>query len=256
MKHLLPSIISGAALLAAPSALHAGGVTLPAGKLNVHAALEVNLGQDAVAKPLSLAPDVAYGVSDDLTVSLIHSTFGITGFRGTAGRGLCLSGEDGGCANLYDNVGVEAMYALTAGELSVAALGGVHALSLDVGLYDLKAGVRVRWSKAKVAVISTPAVTVELAERDLNKDRLWLPIAAQYKATPELAVGGSTGLKAPLDGFGDAWEVALGAYATYAISPALTLGGSFVFGKLVGGADDTLTGPEFRALQLWAAYAR
>lgn len=250
------SLALGLTLVLAPTALHAGGVTLPAGKLNVHAAVEINLSEDAVAKPLSIAPDVAYGVTDDLTVSLIHSTFGITGFRGSAGRGLCLSGEDGGCANVYDNVGAEAMYALTAGDLSVAALGGVHALSLDAGFYDLKAGVRVRWSKDKVAVTSTPAVTVELAERDLNKDRLWLPVAAQYKLTPELALGGSTGIKAPLDGFGDAWEVSLGASATYAVSPALTLGGSFVFGKIVGGADDTLTGPEFRAVHLWASFTR
>lgn len=251
-SRVVSCVIAGFAL-AAPAA-HAGGLVLGAGQLGLTLTGEVNVSKDAVAKPLSLAPDVSYGVNSKLTVALVHSTFMATGFRGKAGGGLCLTGTSDGCAHVYDAAGVEALYAIKDGPLAVALDGGVHALSFDGGFYDVKLGAKLRYGAGKVTVTSAPSVFVALTERDASKDRLFVPVAAQLKVSDAAAVGLSTGLKAPFDGFGDGWELALGATATYAVQPTLTLGGSFVFGKLLGGAGDDLTGPDFRALQLWATY--
>lgn len=251
----LAAIIIGAlAVAAAPSRTQAGGLTLGAGKINLTLTAEVNVSKDAVAKPLSIAPDVSYGVNDKLTVSLVHSTFMTTGFRGKAGAGLCLTGDTKGCPNVYDNVGAEALYAVKDGPLSVGVGGGVHALSLDAGFYDLKVGAKLRYATGPLTFTSAPSLFVGLTERDLNKERIYLPIAAQFKVGTALAVGASTGINGPIDGFGDNWQVTLGASVTYAVQPALTLGSSFVFGKLLGGAD--ATGVDFRALQIWASYTR
>ena len=163
---------------------------------------------------------------------------------------------DGGCAHVYDNVGLEATYALTTGPLAVAALGGVHAMSLDGGFYDLKLGAKIKYAKGKLVVTSAPALLLALTERDASPDSIWLPVAAGYKVAPPVTVGMSTGLKGKLDGFADAWQLPLGAYATYAAAKPLSLGASWVFGQLLGGAGDAATGPEFRALQLWLTYTR
>lgn len=61
-----------------------------------------------------------------------------------------------------------------------------------------------------------------------------------------------SGIKGPVQGFGDAWEVPLGFMGQYAVDPSLGLGASLVFGKVVGGAD--ATGFDYRGVQLWASY--
>ena len=51
--------------------------------------IDVNMSADAVGKPFSIAPDIYYGVSDKLSVGLTHDT------------GLCLAGEENGCADRH-----------------------------------------------------------------------------------------------------------------------------------------------------------
>ncbi len=241
----------------------APSLTLPAGRLNVVATVEVEATAAKAGKPTSVAPDVSYGVTDSLTVSLVHSTFAVTGFRGGAGRGLCLTGEDRGCVRAYNNVGAEAMYSLARGALSVAAVAGVHATNLDAGFYAAKAALRLRVQRGPWSVLAVPSVLVALNDRDAtpaNKDQLFAPVLLMYKAAPQLSFGFGSGLKGPLDGLGDAWEVPLGTLVTYAVSPRLGLGTSLVFGKFFGGADDppapaaAATGPRYRAVQAWASF--
>jgi hypothetical protein len=251
-------------LLALPALAHAGpapGLTLPEGKLNLALNLEVNTSKDVVAEPVSLAPDVSYGVSDDVTAMLVHSRFLTTGFRGAAGGGLCVSGTGAGCANVYDNVGAEVLYALARGAFSAAANVGVHAISLDSGFYDAKLGARLRYSAGAVGVTVTPSVFVAMTERSDddattpdNPDRLWVPVVAGYTVSPELWLACGTGIKGPLDHFGDAWQLAAGVLGTYKLDPALSVGASLIFGQVAGGADTT--GVDYRWTQLWVSYTR
>lgn len=235
------------------------GLTLPAGKLNVAVNLELNMSAEAVGKPISISPDVAYGVTSDLTVALVHSRYGLTGFRANAGGGLCLTGDDGGCPAVYNNVGAEGWYSVARGPLAAAVGAGVHATNLDAGYYHAKVGARVRHTSGKLGVHFSPSLLVALSERDVSKDSIWLPVMATYKTTPELTLGLGSGLKAPLDGFGDAWQVPLGASAVYAIDPATSLGASWVFGALLGGATNPpdpapgVKGLDPRGVQVWGA---
>lgn len=246
---------------AAPSAPPPPGLTLPKGKINVAVNVEINMSADKVGKPISISPDVSYGVTPDLTVAVVHSLYALTGFRARAGGGLCVTGTDNGCANLYDNVGVEGWYSVARGPTSVAVGGGFHAISLDVGIYDVKVGAKLRHVMGKIGVHVLPTVLVAATKRDdVGKDSLWVPVLATYKATRELTVGLGTGIKAlDLSAFGDTWEVSLGAVATYAIDPATTVGASWIFGKVVAGYDNppdpapAVKGLDFRGLQVWGA---
>ena len=236
-------------LLSAGTAVAGPGLTLDKGRINIATSIEVNMSADAVAKPFSLAPDVSYGVTTKLTLSLIHSTFGTTGFRGNAGRGLCLAGEDKGCAKVYNNVGVEGLMSLAEGPLAVAANVGVHAVSIDGSVFSAKAGIKLRYNARRLVFTSAPAMLIGLTEREVNKESIWIPIMAQYKVSPVVAVGLGSGLKGPLDGLGDNWEVSLGLSGAYTISPTMNAGASWVFGKIAGGSD--ATGIDYRALHLW-----
>jgi len=265
MSRVLVVSLTVTSLLAAGTAsAERPHLTLPKGSVQVAANLEINMSADAVAKPLSLAPDVGYGLSDDLTLALVHSRYAITGLRANAGGGLCLSGSDGGCVAVYNNVGAEAAYDLGQEGLGLAAVAGFHALNLDAGLHALKIGVRVRYPAGKLAINAAPSLLIAVTKREddagnrLNKDTLWVPVQATYKATPEVTVGVGTGLKGPLSGFGDAWQVPLGFMVQYAFDKQLGVGASWVFGQLVGGAAPAPapdpTGTELRGPQLWATY--
>jgi|JI10StandDraft_1071094.scaffolds.fasta_scaffold23748_4 hypothetical protein len=236
------------------------GLTLPKGKLSVAVNLEIEMSADRVAKPISLSPDVSYGVTPDLTVALVHSRVGLTGFRAAVGGGLCLTGEDNGCVAVYNNVGAEGWYNVARGPLAAAVGAGFHATNLDAGFYHAKVGARVRYTAGQLGVHFSPSVLIAAAKRDEGGvDSIWLPVQGTYKATPELTVGVGTGIKGPLDGFGDAWQVPVGVMGTYAIDPATTVGASWVFGQLLGGATNPpdpappVKGVDYRGLQIWGA---
>jgi hypothetical protein len=258
------SALSTPALADQPAPAPKPGVTIPAGQVAVTATVEVNASTDRGAEPVSLAPDVAYGVTADLTAILVHSTVLTTGFRGGGGRGLCVTGTDHGCARLYDNAGVEALLGVLRGPLAVAVDGGVHALSFDRGWYAAKVGARVRHRRGDLTLHASPSLFVAASERDDddpttvdNLDRLWLPIGASYAISRPLWVGVGTGVKGPLQGWGDAWELAAGVLAQYQIDPRIAAGASLFFGNVTGGDPDAdPRGFDQRWIHVWVSYTR
>ena len=252
------------------------GLTLPAASLNVAVNLELNASADRVGEPITIAPDLSYGVTPDLTVAVVHSLFAVTGFRARAGGGLCLNGEDGGCTNphgfghLYDNVGAEGWYSVARGPTAIALGGGVHATSLSAGFYSLKLGVKLRYTIGRVGLHALPSVLLAMTGGrksagdnggvSFNKSSLWIPVQATYKAISELTVGLSTGVKFLETKYtGDTYEVPLGVMATYAIDPATTVGASWVFSKLLTGESQlpdpapATEGVDFRGVQVWGS---
>jgi hypothetical protein len=240
-----------------PEAAPQPGITFPAGAINVMANFEANLSTDRAFKPFSIAPDISYGVSDDLTVAVITSTFGVTGFRGNAGAGVCLAGTDNGCAEVFNNVGVDALYNLARGGFALAAFGGVHALSLDPFNVAARGGVRGRLVAGNLIIAFSPSVFVGLNHRDGgNKEFLWAPVFIGYRATPQLVAGAGTGIKGPLDGFGDSWSIALVPQVLYTLSAKIVLGVSFAMPRILAGDafPDGSKGVDARYLQAWVSY--
>jgi hypothetical protein len=247
----------GGVLLPLAPATAGPGLTLPEGGVNATVTLELDASSDRFADTASVAPDLAAGVTEHLTLALIHSTFGRTGFRGVAGAGICATDT---CADTYDNAGLEALYSLRRGALAIAANGGVHATSFERDFYVAKLGAKLRYGAGRATLAALPSVTVALTERDAmapNRDRLWLPVSATFAIAHGLSLGASTGLKGPLDDtFGDGFEIAAGVLATYTHSPRLTLGASWVHGKLLGGdvaVPEAMDGVDSRAVQVWVS---
>lgn len=225
----------GDAAAAAPAEGGGGGahgLTLPKGKIAIWAALGVGMSTDFVGDPISLSPDVWYGVSDDLSVGLVHSSMGTVGFWGTAGGSLCLAGDL--CGDVFSNTGVHAKYQFQKGDLQLAGIGGLNTMTTDPLTLGLQAGVLGRWSSGKIMVDFAPTIRIGLTERDFNKEVIYVPVTVGYAVNDKIHAGLQTGILGPLDGFGDAFNVPVGVGAMYMVSEQIMAGGSFTFHNLLG----------------------
>jgi len=243
-------------------------ITLPQGTTKLDATVESEMSNNVVAKPVSIAPDLAFGATDDLTLGIVTSKFATTGFRGSAGGGLCVGGNDYGCPHVLNAGGLEGWYALTTGGIATAAGAGAFATDFDKGYYAFKLGVKTKWTAGRFVGTLSPSVFVAATKRTdyfgmaINKDALYVPVTAGVKPTAAATIFVGSGVKGPLQGLATHWQVPFGVGATYAVGPEVTLGASWVFGALFSGADNPpppkppVDGPDLRVLQVWASYTR
>src|SRR5689334_13339692 len=68
-------------------------VTVPSKRLYAHVEFGIALDSGHSGDPISISPDIYYGVNDKLTLGLIHSFSGASGILGEPGRSLCIAGD-------------------------------------------------------------------------------------------------------------------------------------------------------------------
>ena len=226
------------------------GLQAPEGMLTARVTLAMNLGADAVGEPISLAPDIAYGVSDRLQISLIHD--GPMRWQARPGLGLCLAGSDHGCPHVYDNVGLDVMYGLVFGsQLHVSAHGGLLFTSLDPVATMLPIGVAAKLHIGDaVAVTVDPQLGFALSDRDVNADVLFLPIDVSFQVGVPTTLKLLTGVVGPLDGFGDAYQAPLGVGVVHNVTEHVDVGARFSFDNLLGQQPPGVDAADARSLAL------
>ena len=215
-------------------------LTLGKGMTEIQVEVGINASSDRFAKPISIGPDFYYGVNEQLTVGLVHAT------------GLCLSGESSGCAKVYDDVGLEALYAVMGtGSLNFAVRGGLMVHSLSEFTMAFHIGVPIKYRSGGFAVLVAPDFMLGLTDRDAgNKEYLTLPLQLQFQATPQAGVFVETACQGPTSGFGDNYQVPVGAGVQFAAARSFDLGGRFTVGNLIktGGGDRA----SIRAIEVFA----
>jgi len=247
----------------------AGGadqLTLPRGQLLLDAFAEINLSSGAVFKPFSLSPDLWYGATDDITVGLVHSGLGASGFIGGVGDALCLTGTSGGCGKLYPGVGLDVRYKLTTGDLAWAADGGLYARALDPFQLAIKLGIAGRWHSGQLAVELLPNLFLGLTNRSpaammvgtmtvaaaTNQEVLSVPVTGLYSLTPQLALALQLGVVLPLENLGDGYAIPLSIGGHYQATESLNLNLAISLPRLVAKAP---SGFDARTLTLGGTYA-
>jgi hypothetical protein len=263
----LVCVVLGAALSTAraddapPAAAAADGtyqLTLPKGRLVLDAFVEINLTDSLEFKPFSLSPDAWYGVTDDITVGLVHSSLGRTGFMGGVGDSLCLAGTSGLCSTIYPSVGADARYKLKPqGSIVWAIDGGLYAVSTDPNLaIAIKAGVVARIPMGKLAIEAAPNLFFGVTERGsaLNKETLNLPATVLFTVAPKVTLAGQLGLFLPIENLGDLYAVSLSIGAHYDLNDSLTLNSAFTFPAILTGIKDA-GGIDARTFTLGGTYA-
>jgi hypothetical protein len=225
-------------------------MTMPEGGILVRGLLELELSDQSAFEPVSLAPDAYYGLSNDITLGVAHSAYGTTGFFGSAGGGLCVTGDDAGCAKIYDNIGFVGRYYVLDDTFSLAADGGLFTKSFDPFQLALRAGAVGAWSSDRLTVVANPSLFLGLTERDAgNEEVLLVPIAAMYAVTDDIQAGVQTGFVLPFSATGDTWQVPLSLGAQYALKPKLAVVGAFSLPAVLGG-DFLPTGIDGRSLTI------
>jgi hypothetical protein len=238
-------------------------LTMPKRKLLVDAFVELNLSKDTAFEPVSIAPDVWYGATDDLTLGLVHSSIGATGVIGGVGDALCITGSSNGCESVYPGVGIDARYRLKGGW---AIDGGLFVNDFDPFALAIKLGLvgRHRISE-KLAFEAQPNVFIGLTERDAtadgmgvvtyagNEEILSVPVTAAYLAAPKITLSGQLALQTPFSEAGDNWSLGLSIGGRYRASDHLDLGLAFSLPLLAGGGDGT--GADARSITLGVGYA-
>lgn len=231
-------------------------LTLRGGVVSATLTLELNAAKGDVLAPASVAPDLSVGVTDWLTLSAITSGSALSGFRGSAGWGLCMTGSDDKCPTRYTAGGIESLVGLSRGSVALAANVGVLWTTIEPTLHtDLKVGFRLRLSEGNVFALFSPNVWIALDDRFdrlvPHEHQVMLPISVWAKPTPKLAIGVGTGVKGPAERFAERMAVPIGALFQLAMSPRVSVGSSFVFGKMLGGSAVMDPGIDARAVQLW-----
>jgi hypothetical protein len=259
----------------APAAKPPGSVNIKKGGINLQVNVEMNMSKELVMKPFSLAPDVQYGVTPELTVALITSNAGTTGFRGASGAGLCLAGEEKGCKTVFNNVGLQGTYGFMKGSMALGGQAGIFttltkdAMGDGLTLMRAKVGLVGKYTAGKIMVnfATTAFIGVSKRKDANNTESLWVPVAVGYKATPELTVGLGTGVKIPhlskaegaaAGGAGDEWNIPVGVSGNYAINKQMSAGLAFVLGNVAGGKvahPDGLGAADNRHLHVWFGYS-
>jgi hypothetical protein len=234
------------------------GVTLVQGAVLVQMTLEMSLAADGTGVPASLAPDISGGVTDDLTLSLVHSGSAMTGFRGGAGAGFCFTGDGPGkCRTSYAGGGLEALYSLTRGSFALGANGGLLVTAVEPTRFDVKLGFKSKATFGQTAIVFNPSVWLALNERNdpmmPHEDQLLLPIGVVQKLTPKFSIGAGTGVRGPLKALGKRYAIPAGVLVQFALDSHVTFGSSLVFGRIAGGSDvmNPEPGLDSRALQMW-----
>ncbi len=236
-----------------------GSVTMNEGQFAVAVNVEANLSKEHVFKPFSIAPDLYYGVTNDLQLGLVHSTSALTGFRDGAGASLCLAGKDNGCPKVYHNIGVDAVYGFMRGDFAMGANVGLHLTNLDPMHMMAKVGVKGLYTAGALGIGFAPSIGIGLNKRDEGntKQFIWVPVDVSYHVAEPFAIGIGTGIRGPSEKFGDNFTVPVGITAEYEVTPAVDVGLAFSLDRVTGGKawrDAKLTGADERSLQIWGKY--
>lgn len=220
-------------------------VTMPAKRalirldigINLSAGVDDGMGNTIsnVGDPIQIAPDFWYGIDNKLTVGLVHSFVGLTGFLGfPIGSGICLGDN---CFADYSAAGAVRYQFMQNKQMSFAVDGALSFENFDPFVMSAKLGVVGRYRvNPKIAIDVQPALFFGVTERDSNGEVLALPITANYALDKKLSLLLQTGILLPFVDAGDFFFVPLSVGANYMVNKQMMVYGAFSLFALAGGS--------------------
>jgi hypothetical protein len=197
--------------------------------------LESTLTVRQWGEPISFAPDVWVGATDDLTVGIIHSARAHSVVD--AGFGMCVSGTAGHCPRAYDNVGLDARYRLRRGRLAAAARVRLALASFEPLKPSVRVGalLRARGRGSRFALVTDPHVQVGLANTDQgNRSWVRVPLWLAVQPLSRWAIALRTGIEGEVDTFDETFAIAVGLDTTVRINRRVDLSALIAFPSLLG----------------------
>jgi hypothetical protein len=210
------------------------GVQGPAGLVHARVLLHVNTSKGSVGKPVSLAPDIWYSITDTLQLGILHN--GPMGWLTRPGAGICFNGKPSCPNGVYDNIGLDGLYGLAFGDFHFSLHSSFYVLSFSGNTpmqLALGAASKIHFGD-DFAIFLDPQFGIALNSRDTNKDMFYLPLELQYQVAPPVSLKLLMGVWGRLSGFGDSYQIPVGVGVIGNISEHIDLGLRFAFDNLLG----------------------
>jgi hypothetical protein len=197
---------------------------------------EANLSPTDIWQPVSLAPDLACGGAGGVTLGVTHSARALS--LVDSGDGLCLTGEDGGCARPYDGGAIDLRVPAPGGRsVRVALRARLVAKSLEPFKPSARLGalVRIGGAGGRVSLLADPHVSVALAAAELgNRDFVALPLTGQLQLGRHVALELITGVRGELRAFDEVFAIPVAFGVIASPTAAVDLGLEAGWSKLLG----------------------
>jgi hypothetical protein len=218
-----------ATVLAATAPVLAEPLVLARGEVAARLVIEANMDYRSFARPLSFAPDAWIGVTDRLTVGLIHSNQSVD--RIAPGASVCVRELPGECDAIYRGGGLDARWALNPDSAVRARL---LMRDLDPVKPALTAGATLRWQRGRAELVTDPYLRIGLANRNRgNRDALVVPVWIGAR-TRNGRIAVHTGIDGDVAVWRDGWHVPLGIVIEAYPASALAVGTELGFTSLLG----------------------
>ncbi|HET9623788.1 MAG TPA: hypothetical protein VFP84_20590 [Kofleriaceae bacterium] len=237
---VLASVLAGAAVARGEPIAGTGDaprlidrpLTLGAGQLEARLALELPAGGGE--RPVSIAPDAWIGVTDRLTVGVIHSDAALD--QVATGASLCLrGGKPLTCDHVYRGGGLDAVWRGLDGPVQIAPRARFVIRDVDPWKPAATLGALVRWTRGAFAIYGDPYLRIGLANTDLgNRSALVVPIWLAVQPAERAVLALHTGWTSDLAVIRDGWHVPVALDVTARASARLDVGLEAGFASLLG----------------------
>jgi hypothetical protein len=223
-------------------------LVLAPGQVTAALTLEYSLTTRSVGTPVSVAPDAWVGVTDRLTLGVIHSSPSVD--RIDARSSLCLRGTELTCDHAYRGSGIDVRYRLRD---DIVPRARVLLRDIDPLKPALTLGALMRWTHGRFSLRSDPYLRFGLANRgEGNRAAFVVPVWIGFQPTCRWLLELHTGADGDLAVIRDGWHMPFSAVVTARATSALDIVVEAGFSQLYGPQIDIRQ----RAVMITAAYSR
>ncbi len=207
---------------------------MPAGVVQVFAPLQISLVPKEIGKPTFWAPNISWGLSDTITLRILHGE----AYRAPDSvAGVCFTGQSGGCPNVYNNVSADAVVALiSSSSFSLTGNAGLSLANTSPLSFGVIVGTVAEMSVGeKLALQLEPSLLVALNRQAMdNPHRFGITARAFVQASKPLLLFSLMGLFSPFEDFANQHVVPIGGGFLHALGPNVDLGLQLTFTNVLG----------------------
>lgn len=209
----------------------------------------INIEVRSIGMPLSIAPDVWWGVSPRWTIGLVHSDTSLDQIS-TAGSFCVRQSDITTCDGFYHGGGIDVRYGALDGDFAVAPRLRLLVRDIDPFKPAVTLGALARWTHGRFAIASDPYLRLPLANHDLgNASAIALPLWLELQPATGWLLALHGGFDSDLVVLSDGWHGAFALDATMRASAAVDVGIEAGWGSLLGPQHDARHGTVLIAIR-------
>lgn len=209
-------------------------LVLAPGAVELRVTASINVQVRSIAMPISLAPDVWWGVMPRWTIGIVHSDASLDQIA-TSGSFCVRETALSTCDGLYHGGGLDVRYAALDGNVAIAPRLRVLVRDIDPFKPAITLGATARWVHGAFAIAGDPYLRLPLANHALgNASAIMLPVWLDWQPAAGWLLALRTGYDADLVVLRDGSHVAFGVDLTTRVAEHVDVAASAGWAALYG----------------------